>query len=328
MQMMPDNVEEQTRMSSERRGTPGAFWLICGLIAGTAFTLFFAHYFGQSNAVPARHEKLVSNAGSVKRVPSHVMKLASKSLLAPLATSRSTNSGTAGIPPKWQFEGIAETRTGPNDSAWLSSYPVADLSIFQQFNQLHPYAWNAYSSDQISWMAENGFPMPEDVLAAADMSDSNLKQASDSGGMKANFLYYDRLLSNYNVARDEYKQTGGSAEDFEATHQDLFGEMDRLRKLVEQSDSPYLGYLETESAMWQGNHENFVQGMMGGLALAYFRGDDRAGNAILAMAANGDATDREAALAYRIVSQLRNYYRLPEGCGPASSTPFPRITYP
>lgn len=228
------------------------------------------------------------------------------------------------IPARWRFDGITETRTASDGMKWLNSYPPEDMPIFIKFNLSHPYVWNVISADQITWMAANGFPMPEDVIAAAGMSDEQLRDAAESGSMKGKFFYYERLRDEKNTQFLDLKKHGGTASDFAATHVNLVAEVERMRKIVSLSDSPYLGYLEASRAIWIDDPKYRGEVMAGGLALAYFRGDDRAGNALLALAANGDLSDSEASLAYRIVSQLRDYYPLPADCGPGMATPFPK----
>jgi len=73
-------------------------------------------------------------------------------------------------------------------------------------------------------------------------------------------------------------------------------------------------------ALWLDDRRSVVEVLAGGLALAYFRGDDRAGNVL---SANNTLADDEAALACRIVSQVRDCCPLPPDCGPEESSPFP-----
>jgi len=225
------------------------------------------------------------------------------------------------IPRKWQFAGISSTRSGKSDSDWLSQYSSAELETIRKFNQLHPYAWTVHSAKEIAWMAQNGFPMPEDLFAADRMSDEELRDLAARAGGKAALLYYDRLSSERSAAIDVLRQQGGSAAGFIAAHPDVEAEWERMYQIVRQTESPFLGYLEASRALWLDDRRSVVEGFAGGLALAYFRGDDRAGNVL---SANNTLTDDEAALAYRIVSQIRDYYPLPQDCGPGKSSPFPK----
>lgn len=238
------------------------------------------------------------------------------------ASSSNPDGISAAISVCWRFANVATTKLAGDDSQWAALYPPEKLPEIRNFNLMHPFAWTVHSGQQIAWMAANGFPMPEDVFAADAMNREQLRRAADAGGPKAQMLYYDRLMSERELALDAWKQEGNSVENFSQSQPALEAEWQRMWQVVAQIDSPYVGYLEAARAQWIDDRDARAQAFAGGLALAYFRGDDRAGNAILSATANGDLTDQEAELAYRIVSQIRNYYPLPDGCGPNSSTPF------
>lgn len=300
------------------------FWTICAAVA--VLTLIYSaasHYLHEPEAPspPA-----ITITGSE---PTSVPKPASgQSQQAAMQPNRDQGESLAVIPLKWRFAGIATTTTAKDGMKWLNSYPQEDMPIFRAFNLSHPYAWSINSADQIAWMAANGFPMPEDVVAAAGMSDEQLRDAADNGGMKAKFLYYDRLSSEAGAELDDFKQQGGEVSDFMASHPAIESELRRMLPIVQSSSSPFVGYLEASRAIWIDDPQGRGQVSAGGLALAYFRGDDRAGNALIALYDNGDISESEASMAYRIASELRDYFPLPSDCGPGMSTPFPRPKYP
>jgi len=144
------------------------------------------------------------------------------------------------IPPKWQFAGVSSTRSGKNDFEWFSRYSPAELATIRKFNQLHPYAWNVHSPAEIAWMAQNGFPLPEDLFAADRMSDEDLRELAARAGGKAALLYYDRLSSERSVAIDTFKQEGGSVQEFAAANPQVQAEWERMYQVVRLSDSPFL----------------------------------------------------------------------------------------
>ncbi|WEN14290.1 hypothetical protein PY254_13730 [Rhodanobacter sp. AS-Z3] len=298
----------------------GAFWLMSLLVVACELVYLSTwHTLPQTVLLPQSIATSTTNKTLGEEKP------------APAESERTSINAThvqagafAIIPARWQFEGITATRTASDSMKWLNSYPHEDMPILTKFNLAHPYVWNVISANQISWMAANGFPMPEDVIAAAGMSDKQLRDAAEFGSMKAKFLYYERIIGEKNTPFPDVKKQVGIASDLIAAHGNLGAEVDRMYKIVRLSDSPYLGYLEASYATWVDDPKAHGEVLAGGLALAYFRGDDRAGNALLALAANGDMSDSEASLAYRIVSQLRDYYPLPADCGPGMATPFPK----
>jgi len=292
-------------------------WLICGLMGALA-GVFVLWYELQQNAPGAT--SAAATRVEEKRAAQHSLATSDKS--SPIAKTHSIKAGdVVAIPPKWRFRGIASTQSTALDLASFNLYTEEEQAIVRRFNLLHPFVWGVHSAAETAWMAANGFPLPEEVIAADHMSDAELKDAADDGGMKAKFLYYDRLLSEVDMQLDEFKQQGGTAADFAANHLDLESELHRMYQMVSGSDSPFLGYLEASRAVWIDDPQVRNEVFAGGLALAYFRGDDRAGNAL---SAGGYLNDAEAGIAYRIVSQLRNYYPLPADCGPGVSTPFPK----
>lgn len=298
----------------------GAFWQRCLLVVACALvSLGASHTLPQTSPLPQPVATSATN-----KTPSVATPPPGNSQRTSMHAPQVQAGTFAIIPPRWRFEGITATRTASDSMKWLNSYPPENMPIFIKFNLTHPYVWNVISADQITWMAANGFPMPEDVIAAADMSDEQLRDAADFGSMKAKFLYYERLMYEKNTQILDLKKHGGTASDFDATHGNLVAEVGRMRKIVSLSDSPYLGYLEASHAIWIDDPKYHGEAMASGLALAYFRGDDRAGTALLSLAANGDMSHSEASLAYRIVSQLRDYCLSPTSCGPGMATPFPK----
>jgi len=105
----------------------------------------------------------------------------------------------------------------------------------------------------------------------------------------------------------------------------LSEELSRMLQIVDKIQTPYLGYVEAGRTSTFGDRNTYIQGLVGGLALAYARGDDRAADAISATS-GGDLSEAEADLAVRIVLETRNAYRTAP-CDPRTSTPFPKPDY-
>jgi hypothetical protein len=231
------------------------------------------------------------------------------------------------IPLKWRFAGITHYQSGDDSESWLAQFADHHDAIVR-FNQRYPYAWNVSSPEEIAWLAKNGFPMPEDVIAADAMSDDDLRREADAGSSKALILYYERLSSELLAAdRDELNKGGSTYEVMQrvadAMPQTEF-EVGRVSSLVRGMDTPFFGYVEATRPFLEDNQTMREENLAAGLALAFARGDDRAANAVLGAAANGMLSDEQASIAYRVMATMRDYYPIAGACDPKISTPFPK----
>ena len=238
----------------------------------------------------------------------------------------------ASIPPKWRLAGVSQYQTATNTQSWLQLY-ADHIELIREFNGRHPFAWNVHSPEEIAWLARNGFPMPEDIIAAASMSDNALRLQGDAGSAKAQMLYYERLQSEWSDAIQTAIEKGASVDEarqaaLEAMPE-IQPELDRISLGVRQMDTPYFGYVEANRVLLAVDEDARAQNFAGGMALAYARGDDRAGLFVLSASAssNGKLSDGQAALAFRIMSEMRDYFPVPGACDPRISTPFPKPTY-
>jgi hypothetical protein len=245
-----------------------------------------------------------------------------KSASAPLERINASS-----IPLKWRFAGITQYQSGNDTESWLAQF-ADHHDLIVRFNQRYPYAWNVSSPEEIAWLAKNGFPMPEDVIAADAMSDNDLRREADAGSSKALMLYYERLSSELLAAGREEMNKGASTYEVmqrvaEAMPQTEF-EVGRLSSLVRGMDTPFFGYVEANRPFLDDNQTVREENLAAGLALAFARGDDRAANAVLGAAANGMLSDEQASIAYRVMATMRDYYPVAGACDPKISTPFPK----
>jgi hypothetical protein len=295
-----------------------AGWLL--LFIGVAVTSFFG----------GRHSAAVDVQSHVDaNVPGNAARPTARGVMAAPAqrgasvVAPAQDSSEIAIPRRWQFAGIASTRSARNSEEWFARYPER-MDEIRAYNFAHPYAWNAKNADEIAWKAQNGFPTVEEVLRANQMSDADLKALADAGGEKAQILYADRLASERGLEAKKSAEQGGSPGDFSKTHPDLEAEWTRMWKVVRQIDSPYVGYMEAARSMWFDDSAARAQTFAAGMALAYFRGDDSAASGLLSADLAGYLTRDQADLAYRIVAEFRDYHPLPDGCGPPVLGPFPK----
>jgi len=159
--------------------------------------------------------------------------------------------------------------------ALLSAYDVVSATTLKKFNERYDGAIAFRTEGEFQWMEEQGFPLPEEILAAAQMPISKLRSLAESGDRKAQFLYLDRALEKVRDLRESYLRSGISPEGLREIPEygDALIEEAYAKGYVPQSDSPFAGYLMAEfSRAAFGNQ----YGYMAGLLYASDRGDARA----------------------------------------------------
>lgn len=57
------------------------------------------------------------------------------------------------------------------------------------------HAFDFHNREQLAWLVANGYPTPDEILAADRMTDVELSNAAKSGSFKANVFYLARLQS-------------------------------------------------------------------------------------------------------------------------------------
>lgn len=76
------------------------------------------------------------------------------------------------------------------------------------------HAFDFHTQQQFTWLVANGYPTPDDVLAADRMTDGELAEAARSGNFKANVFYLARLQAQSseltNSSMDDVLRSGAS----------------------------------------------------------------------------------------------------------------------
>lgn len=77
-----------------------------------------------------------------------------------------------------------------------------ERKIAQQLAALYPEAYAFTSLDQLEWMINNGYPMPQELAIASSMSLGDLNALASSGNLKAAMLANHRILHDAIAAAD------------------------------------------------------------------------------------------------------------------------------
>lgn len=108
------------------------------------------------------------------------------------------------IPVRYRFAGVGGVLAAADEADLLARYTPAQRELIGSFFAAYgagresggQYAFSNvfsfHSADQLGWLVSQGFPTPDDVLAAAMMSDEALKALSDEGNFKASAFYLGR----------------------------------------------------------------------------------------------------------------------------------------
>jgi len=88
----------------------------------------------------------------------------------------------------------------PAASSWeelLAGLSPEERELAQAFADLYPEAYQFRTREQLEWMVDRGYPMPEEIIAARQMPlDDLLDKAINGNNLKAAMLARDRLLDD------------------------------------------------------------------------------------------------------------------------------------
>lgn len=173
------------------------------------------------------------------------------------------------VPKNYQF---AKTTVAPNVSSTeelRKQYSANDLRVIDAFYDKFPVAIQAFKTpEQWSWIVRNGYPLPDDIIAANKMSDDELAKLVLAGNEKASFLYMERMLKNAGTDSDKMKNSDLSDNNSYA------GRYSTAKQNIYKSNSPFIGYMiakEETSNEGDAASQRYI-----GYAIAGMLGDTRA----------------------------------------------------
>ncbi|MGA7296726.1 MAG: hypothetical protein WBW92_04345 [Rhodanobacteraceae bacterium] len=182
------------------------------------------------------------------------------------------DDGSAEIPQRYQFGGVTRVQTWRDFEDWMSRFSASDQVVLRGFDKQFFGVYRNRDPNQIAWMAGNGYPMPEDVLAAQSMSTVRLREAAAQGNIKAAFLLQSRELDQIAQRMGATSQTYGEV--LQSDRQ-LADDLYNIRRQVMNSPSPYRGFLLARQESVQAEDQVGVD-VLAALYLARMLGDDGA----------------------------------------------------
>jgi hypothetical protein len=151
----------------------------------------------------------------------------------------------------------------PLASSWkelLDALAPKDREFAAELAKAYPEAYQFSTPEQLAWMLENGYPMPEEYVIASRMELSQLEAMGNSGNTKAAMLAYDRIVSE--LVADDALLAGPEDE--------RMGRLSELERAMQKSGCspfPYLMQGRRELARSErGSQRSQVQEMYGALA--------------------------------------------------------------
>jgi hypothetical protein len=233
--------------------------------------------------------------------------------------SRPTSAELVGVPSNLQFAGVSTIQSADSFADWMAKFNPDQRRIIDDFNRKFPGVYEVTSRAQIAWMAQKGYLMPEDVLAASGMTESELKTLADQGNIKAKLLYSQRVQTRFNTAQQAFVEAGGRAADFSesadgrAIFQELMGSS---RAATSNVENPFVGYQIAWQSLSLPDPEHISAGVLRGLMQAEMAGDVRVTTQLLEEYRQaGILTSEQISAALSAYSGVQNYLgTLPVEC--------------
>ena len=85
----------------------------------------------------------------------------------------------------------------------VDSLSEEERAIAERLRFTYPEAYQFSSAEQLQWMVENGYPMPEEYLLARELGQEKLVGLAKAGNQKAVMLAYDLILDESSRNADD-----------------------------------------------------------------------------------------------------------------------------
>lgn len=108
--------------------------------------------------------------------------------------SEAVTSSPDAVPKAEKIHSVDVEGSAPNIDSLVSGIPEADRVLARRLLSRYAEAYQYWSREQLEWMRNNGYPMPEDWVAAEKMTIEQLIALGRAGDAKAAMLAADRLL--------------------------------------------------------------------------------------------------------------------------------------
>lgn len=148
------------------------------------------------------------------------------------------------IPSQWRFANVSSVRGAPSWDARLSRLPAAEEAWLQERNDHYADALAFGSLEEQQRMIAQGFPMPEEWLAAKRMPDLELEGLAKAGNRKARMFYIDRVSDRIGSIRGSGQGLKTSSPQDMALLSRAAAADTMALQLMKSTGSPFAAYLD------------------------------------------------------------------------------------
>jgi hypothetical protein len=195
------------------------------------------------------------------------------------------------VPFQWRFPGVDSVASAESFDELIDRYSGEERDLLLNYYGALDDAATVFSSrEELVWLVANGFPMPEDVIAAASMSEEALRDLAAAGNAKATFFLIERIADQLG----EELAAGRTVREWQPHADGTPAHLDKLDDLLELSDraaasgSAFAGYLLERVASVRGARWDDGDFRFAALNWARTMGDGRAGWSLMEGGAQGE----------------------------------------
>lgn len=176
----------------------------------------------------------------------------------------------------WRFPGVTGIVPAASWDSRVATFSTEDQAYLHDVGERYFGVLAFQSEEEQREMVRQGFPMPEEWLAARDLPDAELERLAAEGGSKAKMMHIDRVASRIApiLGAGRGLDVGGSEADRALFHR-YVAATDMARDLLHATGSPYAaylyGYLSSAGTQW-----NPREPIAGAFLLAHDLGHRRA----------------------------------------------------
>lgn len=178
------------------------------------------------------------------------------------------------LPVQLQLPGLANVEAARSWNERIAQFPAADKAFLADVNKRYFGSLEFQSEEEQRRLIQQGFPMPEEWLAARNLLDTELERLAQEGNLTAQMFWINRVGEKIGPILGAGEGLGNSPADKE-----LFRRFTEARlmadDLLRSTKSPFAAYLSGRIAS-AGSFGNPPGLVAGSFQLAKELGDDRA----------------------------------------------------
>lgn len=177
------------------------------------------------------------------------------------------------LPSRLRFRGLAKVQSASSWGERLARLPKSEQAYLVEVSERYFGSLEFSSREAQRHLIQQGFPMPEEWLAARSLPDAELERLAEDGNLKAQMFMIDRVAQQIGPVRAVRGLTNTPAD--KALFRRFVSATTIADKLLQTSGSPFAAYLAGRiySAGTQGNSPEYIASAF---QLAEDLGDDRA----------------------------------------------------